>query len=69
MDCGYYVSGGKEKNCSFPWHGRRLTCCTVGALKEACRNYIDKQETEDLTFYPKIDLRAKRSRKFKKEKQ
>lgn len=69
MDCGHYVAGGKEKNCAYPWPRRQFADCTVSALKEACSNYMEKHETEDLSFYPKIDLRARRSRKFKKDKQ
>jgi hypothetical protein len=59
-DCGWYVPGGCEKNCSFPYPKRQFSDASVCALKEACENYKEKDEADDLSAYPKIDLRPKK---------
>jgi hypothetical protein len=64
MDCGYYIPGGCERNCSYPFPKRQFSDASVCALKEACENFIEKKE-EDISFYPKIDLRLKKKWKRK----
>lgn len=60
MDCGYYIPGGGEHNCSLPRAKTAYFERNVSALKDACRDFKDRDKPEDLSAYPKINLRAKR---------
>lgn len=46
MDCEWYVSGGVENNCIAP--NRKIRChnISVCALKEACDNFKEREETK-----------------------
>jgi hypothetical protein len=69
MDCDYYIAGGSERNCSYPWPSRQYNKGCVSALQDACENFEEKGDAEDLSLYPPINLRTKvRQRKFKSDK-
>lgn len=59
MDCGHYVPGGGEHNCSI---GVKINDRAVCALKEACKNFIEREEEESLSF-PKLDMRSRRQKR------
>lgn len=61
MHCGNYIPGGCDENCRIRTGGRKTSVC---ALKEACQNFIDKEE-DPLKDYKKIDLRPRSKRKKK----
>lgn len=46
MDCGWYVTGGVENNCIAP--NRKIRChnISVCALKEACDNFKEREDTK-----------------------
>lgn len=69
MDCGYYVAGALERNCSYPWAKRQNSSSCVCAIQEACKNFTERRDAEDLSMYPPINLRTKiRQRKLKSDK-
>ena len=61
-DCRHYIPHGVERNCINPYHKSNFKDSSVCALKEACADFADKEEGEDLSDYPKINLRTKRQR-------
>lgn len=60
MDCGHYVPGGKEYNCTA---AVKFNDRSVSALKEACHLYKDREE-ETETPFPKIEMRRRKRRKY-----
>lgn len=63
VDCGYYIPGGGEHNCSAPRPRTSVKSAHVCALKEACSLFKAKEERDDVTLYPPIAMKRKRSRK------
>ena len=59
-DCGHYIPGGVEENCRIRFSCRKTSTCP---LREACENFIHKDEMEKETEFPKINLRKPRKRK------
>lgn len=59
MDCGYYIPGGNEHNCSGAAKAYDSHVC---ALKEACKFFIEKEEKEKIVF-SEIEMRKPRKRK------
>lgn len=59
MDCGHYIPGGGEHNCSGSVKGYGSHVC---ALKEACDLFIEKEEKEKIMF-EKLQMRKPRKRK------
>ena len=61
MDCGHYIPGGGEHNCESAPKGKtsgRHVC----ALKEACKDFIEREEKEKMVFAP-IKMRKTRKRR------
>lgn len=48
MECGNYIPGGGEPNCSFPFPPREFSKKYVCALKEACEYFIEKDDEEEV---------------------
>ena len=59
MNCGHYIPGGSEHNCSAAVKGEKKSVC---ALKEACGLYFDREEEEQVQF-TKIQMRKPRKRR------
>ena len=59
MDCGHYIPGGREQNCSYAVKVNDKSVC---ALKEACEAFIERQEKENVVFNP-IRMRKPRKRR------
>lgn len=69
MDCNYYIAGGSERNCSYPWPSRQYVRSCVCAIQEACGNFEEKTRADELSHYPKINLRTKKKQRiFKADK-
>ena len=62
MDCGNYIPGGGERNCSFSSSSKRFCERSVSALKEACSHFVEKTD-EDISNYPKIVFKKLKRRK------
>lgn len=63
MDCGNYIPGGGERNCSFSSSSKRFCERSVSALKEACSHFVEKKTDEDISNYPKIVFKKLKRRK------
>ena len=59
MDCGHYIPGGGEHNCTGAAKGYGSYVC---ALKEACDLFIEKEEKEKI-MSEKLQMRKPRKRK------
>lgn len=62
MDCGHYIPGGPEVNCSAAVKGEKRSVC---ALKEACGLYVDREEEEQMQF-SQLQMRKPRKRRSRK---
>lgn len=60
-DCGHYIPGGVDHNCRV---GIKTNDRYVCALKQACGQFVDKQEAREIIF-PKIQMRKQKKRKTK----
>lgn len=58
-DCGHYIPGGVEYNCSA---GAKINDRSVCAIKEACKMFVDREESEVVNFEPIRMRRTKRRR-------
>lgn len=61
MDCGNYIPGGRENNCSAQV---KITDRHVCALKEACNMFVEKEDKEAVTFAPIRMRRLKKRRTY-----
>lgn len=61
MDCGHYVPGGSEYNCSV---AVKVNDRAVSALKEACGMFADKEEEEEIKIAPIQMRRLKKRRTY-----
>lgn len=61
MDCGHYVPGGSEYNCSA---AVKVNDRAVSALKEACKMFVDKEGEEEIKFAPIRMRRLKKRRTY-----
>ena len=59
FECGHYVQGGVEHNCL---NGSKVNDKSVCAIKEACGDFIEREEQEQMVFKPI------RMRKLKKKR-
>ena len=62
MDCGHYIPGGSEINCSAAVKGEKRSVC---ALKEACGAYVDREDEEQVQF-SQLQMRKPRKRRSRK---
>ena len=58
-DCGHYIPGGVEYNCSA---GVKINDRSVCAIKESCKMFVDREEKEVVNFEPIRMRRTKRRR-------
>lgn len=66
VDCGYYIQGGGNNNCSHPNRKYRSYVC---AIQQACNYYVSKEEQEQEAPLKPINLRTKkRQRRLKADK-
>lgn len=57
-DCGHYIPGGRERNCTAHPYSKD----SVSALKEACSKFIPRGERPKETFAP-ITYKLRRTRR------
>lgn len=60
MDCGYYIPGGGEHNCSAPRPKGTFKDAHVCAIKEACGMFKEKEDRDDLSLYPPIIMKHRK---------
>jgi hypothetical protein len=57
-DCGHYIPGGRERNCTVHPYSKD----SVSALKEACSKFVEREERPKETFAP-ITYKLRRTRR------
>jgi hypothetical protein len=57
-DCGHYIPGGGERNCTVQPYSKD----SVSALKEACSKFVEREERPKEAFAP-ITYKLRRTRR------